>query len=189
MRRIALIVPLLAAGLALTACQPGTGDDSPSGETESPKPTETIVPEEPAGPVFALPADCDQIASAATMSTVFGGVEQREPADLTRPAPASATKLKTCSWFAGDVTGGDVIYYGTTQAAAEAYLSVVEADGYTCSEALGGTRCDKTTTNSEYGTTGVETVFTRDDTWIYIGTSNLEAGPLLPDIVATAWAV
>jgi hypothetical protein len=184
--RIALVLPLVVAGLALAGCQPGTPvDESPS---SAPEPTATDTSPQPADPVFALPADCDHIASAATLATVFGLVESRDPADLTRPAPASATKQLTCSWFAGDVTGGDVIYYATTQADAEAYLAVVTADGYTCVDALGGTRCDKTTTNAEFGTTGIETVFTRDDTWIYVGTSNLEPAPLLPDIVATAWS-
>jgi hypothetical protein len=186
--RATLAAPLIALGLglALTACGPGA--PTPQEPGTEPAPTATTAPEEPAGPVFALPADCDHIASAATLATVFGEVDPRDPADLTRPAPASATKQLTCSWFAGDVTGGDVIYYATTHADAEAYLAVVEADGYACTEALEGTRCDKTTTNAEFGTTGIETVFTRDDEWIYIGTSNLEPAPLLPDIVATAWA-
>ncbi|HWM33441.1 MAG TPA: hypothetical protein VNR36_04295 [Pseudolysinimonas sp.] len=183
--RATLILPLVLAGLALTACGPGFPVSDPAPD---PQPTESSTPPEPAGPVFALPADCDEIASAATLASVFGMVEPRDPADLTRPAPASATKQLTCSWFAGDVTGGDVIYYATTQAAAEAYLEVVAADGYACTEALEGTRCDRTTTNAEFGTTGIETVFTRDDEWIYIGTSNLEPAPLLPDIVATAWS-
>ena len=34
----------------------------------------------------------------------------------------------------------------------------------------------------------VETTFTRDDVWIYISMTNIDAAPLLPDIVATAWA-
>jgi hypothetical protein len=187
--RIALLLlPLAAVALTLTACQPSTpGDDSPGGE--SPKPTESVVPTDaPSGPAFSLPADCTAIASASTLNTVFSSVEAVDPNDLTRPAPASATKQLTCSWFAGDVTGGDVIYYATTAAAAQAQLPVVEADGYTCAEAFEGTRCDKSTTNSEFGTESTETIFTRDDTWIYIGMSNLDASPLLPDIVATAWA-
>jgi hypothetical protein len=186
MKRLALVVPLAALALTLAACGPGTPPDASPDET--PKPTESVVPEEPTGPAFALPADCDSIASASTLNTVFGAVSPRDPADLTRPAPASATKQLTCSWFAGDVTGGDVIYYATTAAAAEAQVPVVEASGYTCTDALGGTRCDKETTNAEFGSTSTETIFTRDDTWIYIGMSNLDASPLLPDIVATAWA-
>lgn len=183
--RVTLVLPLVLVGLALTACQPGA--PAPESPGTDPSPTTSVAPEDPAGPVFTLPADCDHIASAATLATVFGQVDQRDPADLTRPAPASATTQLTCSWFAGDVTGGDVIYSATTQADAEAYLAVVTADGYTCTDALGGTRCDKSTTNAEFGTTGIETVFTRDDEWIYVGTSNLEPAPLLPDIVATAW--
>lgn len=183
--RVALLVlPLLVGAVALAGCQP----TAPAPEPVDPQPTESEVAPEPEGPVFALPADCASIASAATLSTVFGMVDAVDPADLTRPAPASATKQLSCSWFAGDVTGGDVIYYAAPQADNEAYLDVVAADGYTCAEALEGTRCDKTTTNSEFGTTGIETVFTRDDVWIYIGTSNLEPAPLLPDLVATAWA-
>ncbi|MBX3195066.1 MAG: hypothetical protein R2717_07700 [Schumannella sp.] len=187
MNRILLVVPLIAAGLALAGCQPTAPAET--SDSPEPTPTETVVtPEEPPAPVFSLPADCDHIASTATLNTVFGGVDQRDPADLTRPAPASATKLLTCSWFAGDVTGGDVIYYQTTAAAAQSYLSVVEANGYSCLAAFEGTRCDKQTTNSEFGTTSIETVFTRDDTWIYIGTSNVDPAPLLPDLVATAWS-
>jgi hypothetical protein len=183
--RIALALPLLLAGLALSACQ-GT----PPTPTEDPGATLTAEPtEEPAGPVFALPADCEHIASAATLASVFGEVDSRDPADLTRPAPASASKQLTCSWFAGDVTGGDVIYYTAPQADGEAYLDVVAADGYTCTEAVGGTRCDKLTSAGDFPVDTYETVFTRDDTWIYISLTNLGDGAaLLPDIVATAWA-
>lgn len=72
--------------------------------------------------------------------------------------------------------------------APEPYLSVVEADGYTCAAAFGGTRCDKLTSAGDFPVDSVETVFTRDDTWIYVGVSNLDASALLPDIVATAWS-
>ena len=82
-----------------------------------------------------------------------------------------------------------MIFSTTTAADAAAYLSVVEADGFTCAEALGGTRCDKVTPPAgEFPVEYEETVFTRDDVWIWIGTANVDAAPLLPDIVATAWA-
>jgi hypothetical protein len=186
--RIALLLlPVAAAALVLAGCGPTTPPSGDGGDSSAPSPS--VEPtEEPAGPVFALPADCGAIASESTLNTVFGTVDAVDPNDLTRPAPASATKQLTCSWFAGDVTGGDVIYYATTAAAAEAQLPVVEADGYTCAAAFEGTRCDKSTSNTEFGTESTETIFTRDDTWIYIGISNLDASPLLPDIVATAWA-
>lgn len=187
--RIALIViPLAAVALALTACQPPTPvEPSPS---ESTTPSESATPtEEPSGPEFTLPADCSVIASQITLNQVFSGVDEREPGDLVRPSPASASKLLTCSWFTGDTTGGDVIYYSAPAADSAAYLSVVEASGFTCTEALGGTRCDKTTPNSQFPVDTIENVFTRDDVWIYISMTNIDSAPLLPDIVATAWAV
>jgi hypothetical protein len=119
---------------------------------------------------------------------VFSGIDSRDPADLVRPAPASASKLLTCSWFTGDTTGGDIIYSSAPAADSLAYLEVVEADGFACTEALGGTRCDKTTPNSQFPVDTVETVFTRDDVWIYISMTNVDSAPLLPDMVATAWA-
>ena len=67
--------------------------------------------------------------------------------------------------------------------------TVRSADGFACTEAFEGTRCDKTTPNSQFPVDTVETVFTRDDVWIYISITNIDAAPLLPDIVATAWAV
>lgn len=184
--RIALLLlPLVLTGIALSACQPSapSGGDTPSAD---PSPSETTS--EPSGPAFALPADCTAIASEVTLNTVFSGIDSREPADLVRPAPASASKLLTCSWFTGDTTGGDVIYYEAPAADSAAYLEVVKADGFTCAEALGGTRCDKTTPNSEFPVDTVETVFTRDDVWIYISMTNVDAATLLPDMVATAWA-
>ncbi len=185
--RIALIlVPLAAAALALSGCQPSA--PTPEGPSDSASPSGSATPEEPAGPVFALPSDCGTIASQATLNSVFSGIDSRDPADLVRPAPASASKLLTCSWFTGDTTGGDIIYYSAPAADSLAYLAVVEADGFACTEALGGTRCDKTTPNSQFPVDTVETVFTRDDVWIYISMTNVEAAPLLPDMVATAWA-
>jgi len=184
--RIALIfVPLAAAALVLSGCLPAP---APAPTSESASPSESPTPEEPAGPVFALPADCGAIASQITLNTVFSGIDDREPADLVRPSPASASKLLTCSWFTGDTTGGDIIYYSAPKADNIAYLEVVKADGFACAEALGGTRCDKTTPNSQFPVDTVETVFTRDDVWIYISMTNVDSAPLLPDMVATAWA-
>ncbi|MEO5920683.1 MAG: hypothetical protein ABIQ01_06010 [Pseudolysinimonas sp.] len=186
--RIALIVvPLAFAALALTGCQPSDPvDDTPSDTSE---PSESATPtEEPSGPAFSLPVDCGAIASQITLNQVFSGIDERDPADLVRPAPASASKLLTCSWFTGDTTGGDIIYYSAPAADSAAYLAVVEASGFVCTEALEGTRCDKTTPNSQFPVDTVETTFTRDDVWIYISMTNVDAAPLLPDMVATAWA-
>ncbi len=187
--RIALILaPAAFVALALAGCGPSApGDDeSPSASSS---PSEPAAPtEEPSGPEFSLPANCGAIASQITLNQVFSGVDEREPGDLVRPSPASASKLLTCSWFTGDTTGGDVIYYSAPAADNEAYLAVVEASGFVCTEALGGTRCDKTTPNSEFPVDTIENVFTRDDVWIYISMTNIDSAPLLPDIVATAWA-
>jgi hypothetical protein len=186
--RIALIlIPLTAAALALAGCVPTAPVDNTPSESASPSESATPI-EEPAGPEFSLPADCGAIASQITLNTVFSGIDEREPGDLVRPSPASASKLLTCSWFTGDTTGGDVIYYSAPAADSEAYLAVVEASGFTCAEALGGTRCDKTTPNSQFPVDTIENVFTRDDVWIYISMTNIDSAPLLPDIVATAWA-
>jgi hypothetical protein len=177
-----LLIPVAAATLLLAGCQP-TGGGTPTDDpvvTESPTPTEAPA-------AFTLPADCTAIASEATLNTVFADIDSREPADLVRPAPTSAEKQLTCSWFSGDTTGGDIIYYSAPAADSAAYIEVVEADGFTCAEALGGTRCDKTTPNTEFPVDTVETVFTRDDEWIYISMTNVASDPLLPDMVATAW--
>ena len=188
--RCAVLVGLgLAAVLALAGCTPGSGtpssegSSSPSASTGSPSTTPG-----PAAATFTLPVDCSAIASTATLATVFADVPSRPANGLTRPAPASASKSLECSWFAGDTTGGDVLYYSTTPAAGQAYLAVMQANGFTCAAALGGTRCDKTSPNSQYPVDTVETTFTRDDVWIYLSTTNVDASALLPDMVATAWA-
>jgi hypothetical protein len=183
-----LAVPLVLLAFALTACNPGGGSADPGTDEPSAIATETVEPtEEPAGPTFTVPADCTAIASQITLNQVFSGIDSRDPADLVRPAPASASKLLTCSWFTGDTTGGDIIYYSAPVADSQAYLSVMQANGFTCAAALEGTRCDKTTPNSQYPVDTVETTFTRDDVWIYISMTNVDAAALLPDMVATAW--
>lgn len=188
--RIALLaLPLAAAALLLSACQPTLPAPNPT--VADPTPTASSDPTgdpEPSGPVFALPADCTKIASAATLNTVFSGIASREPGDLTRPAPASADKQLTCSWFAGDTTGGDIIYSQAPAADSAAYLAVMTSNGFVCSDAFEGTRCDKTTPNTQFPVDTVETTFTRDDVWIYIAMTNVDSAPLLPDMVATAWA-
>ena len=189
-RLAVLVLPLLAAGLLLSACGPTSPAPDPTVADPDSSDSAGPTPEpEPAGPAFALPPDCGSIASQITLNQVFSGVDSRDPADLVRPAPASASKLLTCSWFTGDTTGGDIIYYSAPAADSAAYLSVVEASGFACADAFEGTRCDKTTPNSQFPVDTVETVFTRDDVWIYISMTNIDAAPLLPDLVATAWAV
>ena len=189
-RSAALVGVALAAAFALAGCTPGVGTpssegtSSPSGSPESSTPSATP---EPAAATFSLPADCSAIAAPSTLATVFAGVPSRPANGLTRPAPASASKSLECSWFAGDTTGGDVLYYSAPAADGQAYLAAMEAKGFACMAALGGTRCDKTTPNSQYPVDTVETTFTRDDVWIYLSMTNVDASVLLPDMVATAW--
>jgi len=186
MGRSAVLVTLaFATAVLMSGCTPGTPSSEHSGSSGSATPSASSTP---APPAFTLPADCSAIASAATLTTLFADIPSRPPGDLTRPAPSSATKKLTCSWFAGDTTGGDVIYYSAPAADGQAYLSVMQANGFTCAAALGGTRCDKTTPNTQYPVDTVETTFTRDDVWVYISMTNVDATALLPDLVATAWA-
>jgi hypothetical protein len=184
----------LVAALALAGCAPGTGTpssngtlgtSSPSGSTAS---SSSSATPEPAAPTFSLPHDCSAIAAPSTLATVFAGVPSRPANGPTRPAPASASKSLECSWFAGDTTGGDVLYYAAPAADGQAYLAVMQTKGFACMAALGGTRCDKTTPNSQYPVDTVETTFTRDDVWIYLSMTNVDASVLLPDMVASAWA-
>ena len=191
--RSAVLVGLgLAAALALAGCTPGTGTpssdgtSSPSDSSSSADATPSVTPE-PAAPTFALPANCTAIASTATLTALFADIPSRPANGLTRPAPSGASKTLECSWFAGDTTGGDVLYYSTTPAAGQAYLPVMQSNGFTCAVALGGTRCDKTTPNSQYPVDTIETTFARDNVWIYISMTNVDDTALLPDMVATSW--
>jgi hypothetical protein len=176
------------AGCTLSGTPSPTSSADGGSSTPAPDATETTAPAGPAGPVFQLPASCTSIASTATLNAVFSGVASRPANGLTRPAPASAVKTLECSWFTGDTTGGDVIYYSAPAADDAAYLNVVTASGFSCVATLGGTRCDKTTPNSQYPVDTVESVFTRDDVWIYVSMTNVPSAPLLADMVATAWA-
>ena len=191
--RSAVLVGLgLAAALALAGCTPGTGTpssdgtSSPSDSSSSADATPSVTPK-PAAPTFALPANCTAIASTATLTALFADIPSRPANGLTRPAPSGASKTLECSWFAGDTTGGDVLYYSTTPAAGQAYLPVMQSNGFTCAVALGGTRCDKTTPNSQYPVDTIETTFARDNVWIYISMTNVDDTALLPDMVATSW--
>ena len=191
--RSAVLVGLgLAAALALAGCTPGTdtpssdGTSSPSDSSSSAGATPSVTAE-PAAPTFALPANCAAIASTATLTALFADIPSRPANGLTRPAPSGASKTLECSWFAGDTTGGDVLYYSTTPAAGQAYLPVMQSNGFTCAVALGGTRCDKTTPNSQYPVDTIETTFARDNVWIYISMTNVDDTALLPDMVATSW--
>jgi hypothetical protein len=190
MGRSAVVVSLaFAAAVLLSGCTPSTPSAGHSGTVSSSGSATPSDAGTPAAAAFTLPADCTAIASSATLTALFADIPSRTPGDLqNRPAPASATKKLTCSWFAGDTTGGDVIYYSAPAAADQAYLAVMQANGFTCTAALGGTRCDKTTPNTQYPVDTVETTFTRDDVWIYLSMTNVDATPLLPDLVETAWA-
>jgi hypothetical protein len=177
-----------ATVLALAGCTPGTGTPSSGGTSGTSSASAPTTTPKPAAPDFALPATCAAIASTATLTALFADIPSRPANGLTRPAPAGASKTLECSWFAGDTTGGDVLYYSTTPADGQAYLSVMQSNGFLCAAALGGTRCDKTTANTDYPVNTVETTFTRDGVWIYISMTNVGDAALLPDMVATAWA-
>src|SRR4051812_41984769 len=130
MSRIAVIVSVVFVGaIALTGCTPGapSADHSSGASASSPASTPSAsTTAGPATPAFTLPADCTAIASAATLTTLFTDIPSRPPGDLTRPAPASASKKLTCSWFAGDTTGGDVVYYSAPAADGQSYLAVMQ---------------------------------------------------------------
>ena len=73
-----------------------------------------------------------------------------------------------------------------------AHYNCAKCPGYCCSyPIIGLTKRDveRLAKHHEISFEKAKTTFTRDDVWIYISMTNIDAAPLLPDIVATAWAV
>ena len=164
----------------------------------------------------SVPTDCTALVDAATLAELTavgplndpgyfgdqptGAVTPRAPqpgADL-RGVVSAATQL-----FCGfrdpraDITGiliSVATVDAATAAAYPAWLASDESTGdlrttpSTCADDLGGTRCQLTTTEPQYGVEYAETVLVRDDVVVTVTQSNAPTdGQLMAAIVARVW--
>ncbi|WP_438352703.1 hypothetical protein [Microbacterium sp. CJ88] len=190
-RPFAMAATTLAAALILTACAP-TPSPTPTATvtvTETATPSPTPTPTQSAKPA-TFPTSCATIGTAATRAaTVDPMTLQGDGTGFTRPAPQGATLKLGCDWIVGDATGILILISQAPSAAAvTTAVGTLPGQGYTCSTAKAGNPlCDMTTTNSQYGTKTMETIYARDDVWIYMSASNIDGGQLLSDLAVEMW--
>ncbi len=195
----------VAIPLTLTGCVPpgpdATSDDPSSTASEAPTPS--AEPTE-SGPT-ALPADCAALVATADPAQ-FGDAPLNDPAFVPQgpsgvvvpvPPPADADARQTlraihelwCLWAdpAADITHLSVEVGHLDQGAAAALVGDLQADGYECVDANGGTQCAIVTPNSQFPVDDEFTYLFRDDVAILVDQTNFPTNGLMASMVETIW--
>jgi hypothetical protein len=193
---LAVTIPLVLAGCIQPAPDGSSGDPTPSeseSTTPSPEPTET-------GPT-ALPADCAALVATADPAQ-FGDAPLNDPvfvpqgpSGVVEPVlpPADADARQTvralhelwCLWAdpAADITHLSVEVGHIDADTADALIGELQADGYECGEANGGTQCAIVTPNSQFPVDDEFTYLFRDDLFVLVDQTNFPTNNLMGSIV------
>ena len=192
-RTAALVTALLVAGASLAGCASGTPSAEPT-VTVTVTSTPTIAPTPTPTPTAStktavVPKDCDAVGTAATRAaTVDGMTNQDDGTGFVRPAPDGATLALGCDWIEGDATGILLLISEATPAAVTAAVATLPGLGYTCSTARAGNPlCTATVQGAQGFPNAVETIYARDNIWIYMSASNIDGGQLLSDLAVQMW--
>lgn len=192
-RTAALVTALVVAGSSLAGCASGTPAAAPT-VTVTVTPTATVAPAPTQSPTQSaktavVPQSCDAVGTAATRAaTVDGMTNQDDGTGFTRPAPDGATLALGCDWIVGDATGILLLISEATPAAVTAAVATLPGLGYTCSTARAGNPLCTTTVQGAQGSpNAVETIYARDNIWIYMSASNIDGGQLLSDLAVQMW--
>lgn len=179
-------VLLLAAGLS--ACAPETTNGEPPTPTATaPSVTLETTPGHAVTSTANLPSGCDDIASPDTEATVLHGLTlQGDGVGFERPAPPSAELALGCDWIEGEGRGILLLVSIVDPAEAASYAATLPGEGYTCTTGdAGNPVCSMTVaTTQPPNSVLVETIVSHGDVWIFQEAVNVDADPLLSDLVS-----
>ena len=194
---LAVAIPLALAGCGQPDPDPtsSSGDPTPSASkttSPSPEPTES-------GPT-ALPADCAALVTTADPAQ-FGDAPLNDPvfvpqgpsgvvAPVQPPADADARQTVRaihelwCLWAnpSSDITHLSVEVGHLDPAMATSLVGDLQADGYECTEANGGTQCAIVTPNSQFPVDDEFTYLFRDDVVVLVDQTNFPTNGLMASI-------
>ncbi|MDZ8201996.1 hypothetical protein RZO50_10755 [Microbacterium sp. SSW1-59] len=102
-----------------------------------------------------------------------------------RKASASAAYGLGCDWILEEVAGVLLLISDVDAADAAAHVSDLAAQGWTCEETGDETIC---TTGDPTAGEPVSTIVSRDETWIFVDAYNVDAEPLISDLIAQMWS-
>ncbi|MDZ8172286.1 hypothetical protein [Microbacterium xanthum] len=184
-----LLLATVALVGALTACASDPAP-APAGGTSSvaESPTTAAPPADTAEPIATrtLPAGCDEVGSDASRDAVLADLTlQGDGADFIREAPDSAAYVFGCDWILEEVAGVLLLISDVDAADAAAHVSDLAAQGWTCEETGDETIC---TTGDPTAGEPVSTIVSRDETWIFVDAYNVDAEPLISDLIAQMWS-
>jgi len=205
--------PGSAGGASSETPRPAATDTAAS---PSASPSTTAPAPSPGPAVASIPTDCTDIVDAATYASTMGDTPLNDPDFFTgqtgqlQPSPApegadpgevvqAATQL-TCGWRdpRADITGLFVDVATVDSATASSYPAWLADPAaaqselrngvvYDCTDRLGGTVCQYSRVEEQYGTTSAETVLVRDDVVVSVTQSNYPTDDLLGAIVTRIW--
>ena len=190
-RTAVLFAALAITAVSLAGCASGTPAGTPTATVTvtvapTPSPTPTPTPTE-STKTAVFPTDCGAIGTAATrQATVDAMTLQGDGTGFVRPVPDGATLKLGCDWIEGEAVGILLLISEATPAAVTAAVAALPAQGYTCSTARAGNPlCTMTVPGKPAD--AVETIYARDNVWIYMSAVNIDGGQLLSDLAVQMW--
>ena len=194
------------ATLALAGCSsliPAGGSSTPptssseAGASASPEtPVPTITQKQTSEPVSpiethkptGLPSTCDELGTdtsrAATVDTLEHFPDVPVPTIIQ-----GADVLVSCSWFAGDVTGVDIVIATVQEHDAVAVLDDAAAQGFTCAGEDGYTLCrlDEQATYADNSYPVTSFYLYGSGVWLESVGSNVDVTTWIDDIATSIW--
>jgi hypothetical protein len=194
----AVALPLALAGCGDPApADTSVASSSPPSMSSSPTPNSEATEDGPT----ALPADCAALVATADPAQ-FGSAPLNDPvfvpqgpsgvvAPVAPPADADARQTMRaihelwCLWAdpAADITHLSVEVGHLSPTDAAPIIAGLEADGYECSDANGGTQCAIVTPNSQFPVDDEFTYLFRDDVVILVDQTNFPTNGLMASMV------
>ena len=197
----ALLATLVLAGcstaiptIGTTSAPPATS--APIETTEPATPTPTLTQKQTSGPVdpiethkpTGLPTSCDELGSAPTRMITVDNLGFFPDV----PVPTiiqGADVLVQCYWFAGDVTGVDLVIATVQEPDAVAVLDNAEAQGFTCDGQNGYTMCrlDEEAKYFDNPYTVTSFYLYGSGVWLEAVGSNMDITTLIDEIAVSIW--
>ncbi|KAA9110631.1 hypothetical protein [Microbacterium rhizomatis] len=189
-RAAAVLIAFAVAAVSLAGCASATPSAAPTVTvTVTPSSTPTPSPTPTVAKTATFPTDCAAVGTAASRKdTVDGMTLQGDGTGFVRPAPDGATLKLGCDWIEGDATGILLLISEATPQSVTTAVAGLTAQGYSCGVARAGNPlCTKTVPGGMGTPDAVETIYARDNAWIFMSAVNVDGGQLLSDLAVQMW--
>ena len=202
-KRIKALVAVAFAALMLSGCTPNAIPSStPTPSSAAPTTSETAAPSpvvtpkqtsQPVDPIetnlpTGLPQSCDELGTATTRAATVDTLEFFPDVPVPTIIQGADVQL-SCYWFAGDISGTDLVIAIVDEPDAVIVLEDAATAGFTCGGQNGYTMCRLDEPADYNGNPYTVTSFYLygSGVWLESVASNIDTTTFIDEIAASIW--